>query len=435
MVVALATALVLGAGLLPHAATAAVPDDDELRQRREQLGTERSRLSEELERVEAQRTRISQALGEATAAVGRLTGELHSLEDEARGVEREVAQLERTAATSREHLARRVSALYRGSVPNEFLGLMGGTSMDDLTARSHYLSALTRSDRAELETAAAVGRRLTARRADLREVVERRESVAQDARVAQAELDRQLADAGAQVQDARSGIAARDRESRQVAGELEARRQEREAAQREEAEERRAAERAAQRRQAPSRSAATPSPRSPASPAAPRSAPASPAAPTPDRPAPEPALEPAREPAPAPAGGAGMACPQAHPRSFTDTWGAPRSGGRRHRGTDVFGAMGGDVLAITAGTIEWTRTGSSAGLWLSLRGDDGDRYWYMHLSGFVAAAGQRVGAGDLIAANGNTGNARGTSPHIHFEHHPGGGGAINPYPLLRRVCG
>lgn len=429
--VALTTALVLGAGLLPHAAAA--PDDEQLRQRREQLDTERSRLSEEAERVEAQRARISAALGEATAAVDRLTGELNRLQDEARDIEREVGQLEQTAAKSREHLARRVSALYRGSVPNEFLGLMAGTSMDDLTARSHYLSALTRSDRAELETAAAVGRRLTARRADLREVVERRESVAQEARLAQAELDRQLAGASAALEETRSGIAVRDQESRQLAGELESRREAREAAQREAAEERRAAERAARRRQAPSRSAATasPSPESSESsesseasesPAAPRSAPASPAAPAP-------------APAPAPAGRGGMACPQDHPRSFTDTWGAPRSGGRRHRGTDIFGAMGGNVFAITSGTIEWTRTGSSAGLWLSLRGDDGDRYWYMHLSGFVVGAGQRVGAGELIASNGNTGNARGTSPHIHFEHHPGGGAAVNPYALLRRVCG
>ncbi len=130
-----------------------------------------------------------------------------------------------------------------------------------------------------------------------------------------------------------------------------------------------------------------------------------------------------------------MVCPQAQPRSFTDTWGAPRSGGRTHEGTDIFGARGGNVYAIVSGTVEWTSTGATSGLFLSLRGNDGHTYWYMHLQDFVARAGQRVSAGDLIAHNGDTGNARGTTPHIHFEYHPGGGGAVNPYPLLRSVCG
>ncbi|MDQ3974734.1 MAG: M23 family metallopeptidase, partial [Actinomycetota bacterium] len=129
------------------------------------------------------------------------------------------------------------------------------------------------------------------------------------------------------------------------------------------------------------------------------------------------------------------ACPQDRPRSYSDTWGAPRSGGRRHQGTDIFGARGGLVFAITGGVVQFTRSGGNAGLFLSLRGDDGHVYWYMHLQDFVASAGQRVSAGQVIAHNGDTGNARGTSPHIHFEYHPGGGGPVNPYPLVRRVCG
>ena len=129
-----------------------------------------------------------------------------------------------------------------------------------------------------------------------------------------------------------------------------------------------------------------------------------------------------------------MACPQDNPRSFTDTWGAPRSGGRSHQGTDIFGARGGNVFAITSGTVTRTTSGSLSGLFLSLRGDDGHDYWYIHLQDFVASPGQRVSAGELIAHNGDTGNARGTTPHIHFEYHPGGGGPVNPYPLLASIC-
>ena len=120
---------------------------------------------------------------------------------------------------------------------------------------------------------------------------------------------------------------------------------------------------------------------------------------------------------------------------FTDTWGAPRSGGRSHEGTDIFGARGGAVFAIVSGTVEWTTVGSMSGLMLSLRGNDGHTYWYMHLQDFVASEGQSVSAGELIAHNGDTGNARGTTPHIHFEYHPGGGGPVNPYPMLKAVCG
>lgn len=131
----------------------------------------------------------------------------------------------------------------------------------------------------------------------------------------------------------------------------------------------------------------------------------------------------------------GRACPQADPRSFANTWGAPRSGGRRHQGTDFFGARGGNVYAITSGVVEFTKQGARSGLFLGLRGDDGNSYWYLHLQDFVPRPGQRVSAGQLIAHNGDSGNAHGKGTHIHFEIHPGGGRAINPYSLLRQLCG
>lgn len=131
----------------------------------------------------------------------------------------------------------------------------------------------------------------------------------------------------------------------------------------------------------------------------------------------------------------GKACPMARPHSFTDTWGAPRSGGRSHRGTDILGPRGQRVLAIVGGVWDIKSYGRSAGNWAILKGDDGTSYWYLHLEQHVVGDGARVSAGQLVATNGDTGNARGTTTHVHFEQHPGGGGAINPYPLLKRLCG
>ncbi|HWG94209.1 MAG TPA: M23 family metallopeptidase, partial [Mycobacteriales bacterium] len=82
--------------------------------------------------------------------------------------------------------------------------------------------------------------------------------------------------------------------------------------------------------------------------------------------------------------------------TFTDTWGAPRSGGRSHQGTDLLAPLGTPVYAVVAGRI---RTASSAlgGISLYLDGVNGETYFYAHNSANVASTGQRVQAGDLIA--------------------------------------
>lgn len=134
-------------------------------------------------------------------------------------------------------------------------------------------------------------------------------------------------------------------------------------------------------------------------------------------------------------GGGGTACPLDQPRHFIDSWGYARSGGRSHRGTDIMGPHGIPVRAITSGTWHHQRVGASAGVWGILRGDNGDHYWYMHLTTHTVPSGSRVSAGQQIATNGSTGNASASAPHVHFERHPGGGSAVNPYPLLRQVCG
>jgi peptidoglycan LD-endopeptidase LytH len=121
---------------------------------------------------------------------------------------------------------------------------------------------------------------------------------------------------------------------------------------------------------------------------------------------------------------------------FVDSWGAPRSGGRSHKGTDIMGPMGARVYAFTSGVIERQSSSRLGGISLYLRGNDGNTYFYTHLQGYApgGATGRRVSAGDHIAYNGNTGNARGGAPHIHFERAPGGGSPVNPYPYLAASC-
>lgn len=121
---------------------------------------------------------------------------------------------------------------------------------------------------------------------------------------------------------------------------------------------------------------------------------------------------------------------------FRNTWGDPRSGGRRHEGTDIFGPMGAEVYAFTSGSIARLSNGGLGGIGVYLQGDDGSLYFYTHLQGYAdgLAVGRRVDAGEHIAFNGATGNARGGPPHIHFERLPGGGNEVNPYPWLATAC-
>lgn len=123
----------------------------------------------------------------------------------------------------------------------------------------------------------------------------------------------------------------------------------------------------------------------------------------------------------------GIVCPMPG-SAYGDTWGAPRSGGRSHLGVDMLAPRGTPIFAVASGfaTFKQTRLGGNS---VSLAGDNGTRYFYAHLSGFEGSS-RRVSQGELIGYNGDTGNASGT-PHLHFEIHPGGGGAINPTPSVR----
>jgi len=132
----------------------------------------------------------------------------------------------------------------------------------------------------------------------------------------------------------------------------------------------------------------------------------------------------------------GIACPVGDPVSFSDTWGAARSGGRSHEGVDMLAPMGTPIYAYEDGVVTSTSPSSLGGISLYLEGDSGNQYFYTHLSGFVSgiSANVRVAAGQHIAHNGDSGNAAGI-PHLHFEVRPGGGAKVNPYPYAKRACG
>jgi murein DD-endopeptidase MepM/ murein hydrolase activator NlpD len=118
---------------------------------------------------------------------------------------------------------------------------------------------------------------------------------------------------------------------------------------------------------------------------------------------------------------------------FTDSWHAPRPGGRLHEGVDIIGARGLAIYAVADGVITRMLTGGTlSGNSIRLTIADGTYFFYAHLDGFAAglAAGHTVRAGQIIGYLGSTGS---TSNHLHFEVHPKGGAAVNPYPIVKAV--
>jgi murein DD-endopeptidase MepM/ murein hydrolase activator NlpD len=127
----------------------------------------------------------------------------------------------------------------------------------------------------------------------------------------------------------------------------------------------------------------------------------------------------------------GIVCPVRGALSFIDSWGYPRHQGP-HKGVDLMSPTGTPNVAVVAGNVTF-KEGGTSGKGAYLRGDDGNLYYYFHLSAYEGGP-RRVAQGEVIGYVGNTGDARYTASHTHFEIHPGGGAAVNPYPSVRPVC-
>jgi murein DD-endopeptidase MepM/ murein hydrolase activator NlpD len=136
----------------------------------------------------------------------------------------------------------------------------------------------------------------------------------------------------------------------------------------------------------------------------------------------------------------GYVFPVYGPSSFSDSFGAFRGdiAGHWHHGDDIFAPLGAPILACADGvvfSVGWNEVGGNR-LWL--RDNEGNEFYYAHLSAFspLAVNGNRIKAGEVVGFIGNTGDATGTPYHLHFEIHPvsllhlGYDGAVDPTPYL-----
>jgi len=138
---------------------------------------------------------------------------------------------------------------------------------------------------------------------------------------------------------------------------------------------------------------------------------------------------------------------------FSDDFGAPRTG-HTHQGNDLFGAKLQKLLSTVDGTVTYTKvdSGGTSGNMLTIKDADGWTYRYMHINNdspntddglnpaeWILApglrSGVRVSKGQHVGFLGDSGNAEGTPPHLHFEIRTPGGDPINPWTSLRLAQG
>lgn len=116
---------------------------------------------------------------------------------------------------------------------------------------------------------------------------------------------------------------------------------------------------------------------------------------------------------------------------YTDDFGVTGQTGKPHQGIDIFAASGTPILAVDDGALRFDED-PLGGHAFYLKAGDGTTYYGAHLSAYEGQAPRTVTAGDVIGYVGKTGNAASTTPHLHFEEHPGSAkAAVDPYKELQ----
>ena len=119
-------------------------------------------------------------------------------------------------------------------------------------------------------------------------------------------------------------------------------------------------------------------------------------------------------------------------QGLADTWGAARSQGRTHEGIDIFAPRGTPIQSTTQGIVSKVGNNNLGGRVVVVVGPGGAGHYYAHLEDYAdISPNDWVNAGDIIGYVGDSGNAKGTPPHLHYGIYINGS-AVNPYPLLQK---
>jgi murein DD-endopeptidase MepM/ murein hydrolase activator NlpD len=294
-------------------------------------------------------------------------------QDAAEAAQRRIEELEADLATIKRELNRRAAALFIAGGNPQALALLTSESVSDAVDRLEFASAVSEGDQDLANQVSVETQELAWQQEQLADAIDEQESAAADLEAQQQAIQSELSSFAARV---------------------------------EELEDRLAAERAAAAEAANQDQGGNGSPNGDGD----------------------------GDGGPPPVSGSGwlQTCPVNGPNSFVDSFGDPRPGGRSHAGIDMIAARGTPVVAVHSGTVH--RTGSSiGGLGIVVFHDGGgDWTFYTHFDSYGSyGEGAHVSAGSTIGYVGNTGT---TVYHLHFEYHPGGGAAVNPYAALLGVC-